>query len=547
MPGATSEKWLRGYETLVEVWKSLGRPEESFEFSGNTYQVRYEHEMSKEFPDDPAFFHNHGALFLPYQEELHWDRTPYRVVIGGFGSGKTRGMVQSMLVHGVTLAGFRAFVLAPFSKQAEEFYKIAMDLISGTLFEERFLVSTKLRPYPQIEMGHADIGTTTIECFPLGGSDAVNLRTLTGDLAVIDQAEDNSLDLAEIMRSLGTRFRGRVPRTGRGRIGTITFLANSGDNQQLWDLYDEAEHDPQNYRSWNPSSYDNPYLTDADLRRFEKSVGNTEESRKQWLYAKRPLGNGQHFSRAVLESMREESLDQVMHQGLEEQERSGNHLGYVMQEARGVGVYEWLLPPLEDREYLVISDPGTKNPPHRDSPPILVWDITNFPGTRETPVPAFMVGFVWVFGNNNIQNWANRYAEIVYRYKAIGRNGFDATGYQSGYDQWLTMLMGLMPEKISLAGNNKALSLNSAKILTANQMVKTPKRVSAIYEQLARYEYPPEPKNLRQDVTMAFIMSCWWMQRLYYIERGADEGYESQHDPMDRFPIASDRYRENVR
>ena len=158
------------------------------------------------------------------------------------------------------------------------------------------------------------------------------------------------------------------------------------------------------------------------------------------------------------------------------------------------------------------------------------------------PLPATLAAFVWVFGNNNIQNWATSYAEVVQQYHAVGTNAFDATGYQSGYDQWLHLLAGLLPEKISLAGNNKAMCLNAGKILTTRQMIKTPAAVTQLYAQLARYEYPPEPKNLRQDIVMTFIMSCWWMQRLYYYD-DSDFVPVPNMNPYDRYEQRTvDRY-----
>lgn len=545
LPGAETDRWKDGYETIAEYWKSEGEPE-SFTFAHNEYQVRWQHEKSKLYPDSPAFFHNHGMLFIPYHKDLHYDRTPVRSVIGGFGSGKTLGVVMSMLVEAITLPGYRAFALAPESIQAEEVYRLAMQMMSGTEFEKRFLISSRQRPFPRIVLGHEEIGETTIECYPIANNEA-KLRTLTGDRAVIDQAESPMLDLEELIRSVGTRFRGRVSRGGRERIGTITLIANAGDNQQLWDIYDEAEFNPEFYKSLSPSSYDNPYLTDNDLKRFEQQVGNNEEARQMYLFGKRPLGNGMHFSRNTLEKMRDKTMDEMMRLGIELQEQTGEDKGFIHLEAPKLGTYEWMLPYDPARQYLVISDPGTQNPPKRDSPPILVFDITDFPGSADDPSPAFLVGFVWVFGNNNIQNWAARYSEVVHRYNAIGTNGFDATGYQAGYDQWMNALIGLYPEKISLVGNKKSLCLNAAKVLTSAELIKAPAALSHLFSQLARYEYPPEPKRIRQDLVMAFIMACWWMQRLYWINQDPFEE-RPDYDPHDRYaPATFNRYGGNAR
>jgi hypothetical protein len=466
--------------------------------------------------------------------------------ITNHNSGKTMGQATSLIVHGLELAQFRAFALAPLSIQAQEVYDLIMNMIADTEFEKRFLIKAPTKPFPKIFFGYQDVGICRIECYPIAGKET-KLRTLTGDCAIIDQAEHEQIDLREALRSIGTRFRGRVAKNGRERLGTLTLVANSGDKQELWDIYDEAESDPKNYLSINPSSYDNPYLTDADLQRFELQVGGSAEAKSMFMFGKRPLGNGQHFSRQTLENMRDKSLDDMMSRGLARQEATGDDYGFVKLEGKNVGTFEWLLPPIEGREYMVMSDPGTKDPPGRDSAVIMVWDITDFPGDVRQPKPAALVGFVWVYGGNKITTWANRFAEMVHRYKAIGKCGFDATGYQSGYDQWMNVLNQLFVEKISLAGNNKALCLNAAKMLTAREMLRTPAAVTHLYQQLARYEYPPEPKRLRQDIVMAFIMSAWWMQRLFYLnEEPLNE--RPGFDPDDRYPVEMEnRYGEHRR
>lgn len=507
LPGAVTQRWREGYEKLYVVWRHKGKPDE-FEFGNVKYRARWDHEKAKDYPNEPAFHRNHGALFLPYHKMLHLDRTPTRVVIGGFGSGKTLGSVFSLLVHAITLPSFRAFWFAPELKQVEEFMALIMQYITGTPYYEKFYLGHKMAPRPKIEIGHSEVGVCSIEGFPLLNRES-SFRTLTGDMAIIDQAEHQAINLEETLRTIGTRFRGRVAKNARNRVGTITLLANAEDNQYLWDLYDMAKEDPKNYLALSPSSYDNIWLTDKDLADFELRVGKSEEAKRQWLFGERPLGNGQHFSRAMLEWMRDESLDRIMEENKDEP-------GFVKIETPNAGVTEFLLPPLDGHEYLVMSDPGNKNPPERDSGVIMIWDITDFPGKKSQPKPATMIGFIWVQGNNNIMNWANRYAEVVRLYGAYTTNGFDATGFQSGYDQWLNILEGLMPEKMVFNQHIKSAMLNAAKVLMANRMFRAPKCLTGMYGQLARYVYPHEPKNLRQDIVMCLIMSAYWMMRRYY-------------------------------
>lgn len=444
-------------------------------------------------------------------------------------SGKTMGAAVSLLINAATLVGYRGFGLAPYSLQAEEMYRVMLMLITDTEYEKRFLVASPSRPNPKLVIGNDLVGLNTIEFYPILGN-SEKIRTLTGDEAVIDQAEklNGGGEIEEVVRSIGTRFRGRVMKGGRGRLGRLTFVANADDNQELWDMYDRAEVDPDNYYSISPTSYDNIYLTDADIHRFEMQVGNSKELKDQYMLGHRPLGNGSVFSRAVQESIRDTELDARMHKG-----KASGKFGFIDLTAHGVGTYEWLLPPEPNRKYLVVSDPGTANPPKRDTGVIMVWDITGFPGKEQRRLPAKLIGFIWVYGNGDIKNWADRYAETVRMYNAIGSNAFDATGFQSGYDEWLAILQGLLSEKINLGGNNKYLVINAGKVLSSHGMVKAPASINMLYAQMAKYEVP-EPLKLRQDIVITFCMSCWWLQRLYF--------FNPQEESDEKSPFPTTRH-----
>lgn len=533
LPGAKTDRWKIGYDRLLEMWTSLNKPE-SFTYFGQPYQVMWDHENKKLFPTLPAFHNHHGILMLPWGKELHLDRHPVRTIIGGKGSSKTWAEAISILVNGATLPEYRAFVLAPYSYQCLEVYKQMQVIMRNTLYYERFHINSVTRPTPVITIANSLVGESTIEFFPIKESPE-KLLTMTGDEAMCDQSEqiDNLDDLIDIV---GTRFRGRLPSSGRSRLGRLTFIANSNDNQQLWDYFEKADTDPDFYYSRLVSSYDNPYLTERDIANFEKFVGGDAESIRVHLKGERPRGNGKEFSRDVLERVESEELDQMMQRGLDAKQP-----GYVMLKQPGVGVHEWLLPYDPKRKYLVVTDPGTANPPDRNSPPIFVWDITKFPDQ-----PMTLAGFVWVYGDNNIKNWATRFAEIVTRYQAKGSCAMDATGYQAGYDTWMAILDNLWIEKINLSGGMKAHCLNAAKIVTSRGLVKIPRSLDNVFAQLARYDYAEDKpgSKLRQDIVMAFIMSMWWSQRLWYFDDAGDQ----EAKPYDRLGREKeDRYASHPR
>lgn len=422
-------------------------------------------------------------------------------------SGKTLAMVLSFLIYAATLPGYRGLALAPFSKQAREVYVLALSAIRNTKYEERFLRASPSSPFPTLVIGNDYTNTeNTVECYGIGDKDdAEKLRTLTADNALVDQSE-KIMDLQSVMRDVGTRFRGRELTTGRSRIGTITFLANSGINDELWRIYDKAEEDPDNYYSFSPSTYDNIYLTDADIARYELQVGEGEDNKRMYMYGGRPLGDGKEFSRVIMDRVRDPDLDH----NFENMTRLG--METTRSETAGCGVTEWTLPYDPTHYYIVVSDPGTDAPPHRNSPVILVWDVTYF----DIDHPMTLAGYYWFNGRKDIQTWATMYATVVEKYKAHGRNGFDATGPQSGYDRWMQVLHNLIPEKFQITATTKPLMINDAKMLSSKGLIRMPMAVTGMYNQLAFYEYP-EKLDARQDLVMAYVMSAWYAKRLFYM------------------------------
>lgn len=529
LPGAKRDPWKTGYERLHKYWVKLGKPEKfAYKDTNQVYQCLWEHETSGEYPEDPAFHYNHGFLLLPYGKELHKDRHFVRTVIGGVGSGKTLNQVASMLVEAAIYPEYRGWIIAPLLKQAAEGYRLAKQIYRGTLYEKRFVIKAPATPLPYIMVGNSEVGETVIECLSLGKDDkrSNDILTLTADRAYIDQAELIE-NLSMVVMNISSRFRGRTMMGNRARIGTLTLVANSADNQELWDIFDQAEDDPKNYISFAPTSYDNPYLTERDIERYEVATGGDKEMLKIKMLGQRPTGNGKEFSAAVIDGMRSKLLDEQMQAGLDE-----NRPGFIRVELPKIGVSEWMLPYQEGREYLVMSDPGTAKPPGRNSPCILVWDITEF----SVDSPASLVAFLWFDGKGDISTWANRYVEMVYRYKAITSNGFDATGFQAGYDELMYALKGVMPDKINLSGNAKSHCLNAAKMFAAMKLLQFPSEINGLSWQLSRYDILEDSRSskMRQDIAITFMMSAWWMQRLFYIGKEEEKRETAYQDRYSR-------------
>lgn len=523
--------WQQGYLALTDLWQRLRQPEYFgpdlrspdlpwIQLNKQQYKDRSEkllrvYRVVDDGFGNEIFHHPHGVQLLDWQLQMWRSRQPVQVIVGGFGSGKTWSKIIHMIVRAVMLPGYRAFALAPYSIQSSEVFKQALQIIEGTMLE-RFLVSSPSKPFPTLNFENDLVGKTSIECYPVL-DDPAKIRTLTGDEALLDQAEKMDESLDDFMRDAGTRLRGQV--RGRPRQGQISLIANSEDSPMLWDWFEESKTDPDWVWAHQPPTFANLYLTMSDLTRFEKIVGKDDSARRMYLLGERPIGSGSQFSRQLIENIHAPYLDDMMTEAINE-----NKPGYVRLEASKVGVYRWELPYDPAGTYFVAADPGWGNPPDRNSPAIFVWRIDDFPNT-----PAVLAAFHWVSGNGSPDPWIQQFIEYTYTYKAIGRAAHDATAWQKGYERWVSGLKALMPTPIDMSGQKKFTYLTLLRLMMMRKLLEMP-NLSNVFSQLAKYTLPDA--KLRQDLVMALTVSAAWLEPMFYMISG--EGDVIDYDPEDR-------------
>lgn len=537
---ARAREWIDGYQALLDVWHQLKRPNyfmpdggqwkvlTEAEWRGEAGLLRRTYRVIKEMqdPQHPVFHHWHGFMFLPWQLQMFRARANIKVVPGGYGSAKTWGAIGSMLIKAMTYHNYTGMILAPQSKQSNSIFSQMKSILAGTPYNERFVMASQNSPYPKIYIAHSGINETddyerfsTITAYPLTNPDS--FLTLTVDEALVDQAEQVNIEWA--VRTLTSRFRG-MDAGGRERIGQITFLANSAFNPALYDLFDEGQ-DPANEGkiwSYQPATFENHYLTPTDLLRYEQNFGGDPASREMYIKGGRPLGDGQHFPVSSLIKCRDVSLDFKMAEGKQ------NVLpDYIREEVPKAGVYRWELPYEEGDEYILAADPGWGNPPYRNSAVLAVFKVTGFP-----EVPATMVAFHWVFGNNSPLPWITAYHEYVQKYRCVGKNAFDSTGFQAGYER-MTDLSSVMPMPVVMTESRKMALLNLTKRLFAEGRFKIPAEITQIWYQLSIYALPD--KDLDQDIVAMLLVASAQLEQLFYIDRRPAEEVEDLYPNDDRY------------
>ena len=497
------------WEVLMRLWVERDRPMDAFEYDGVPLEVSLDEEGY------PVFFHRHGWLFQEWQKEAFHCPQPEVTIIGGFGSGKTAWMAATHVVLALTTPNYRGFCIAPQMMQVMEAYNYMLTEFGETPAFKRWCKQITKKP-ATIVFENSYIGTSRIEFFSIE-RDPEKVRTLEGDVITLDQAEKIQ-ELDDVIRDLGSRLRGQT--NGRPKLGKLILVANAADNPQLWQRFDMAEFEPHIYASFNPGSWDNRYLSERDLENLQRRVSGTslgvnKDQVAQWLGGQRPLGSGRHFSATVVKACHDPALDNLMDAHLNATGEEGTTVvesGWRRKEAPRVGVYLWEAPPDHKggRVYMVGGDPGQSNPPDRNSPPIMVWDITNFP--KE---PATLRAFHWVFAGGSYWTFLSEFERYVKTYRAYGRCTFDSTGIQKGFDELAFALMGLQAEGANMNMGNKLLAINTLKLFLENRLMRYP-YISHLQNQLVSYELPDN--KIRQDLVMCMAICALWIRRLYYAE-----------------------------
>ena len=460
-----------------------------------------------------------GFTLMPWQSVLHHGQQPEQSCIGGWGSGKSRGIALSALAWCAMVPWFKFYCIGPQGRQAYDMYFDIKNILQEDMpYYQRFILpSLKERggskmiekPYPQIILSYGIPGeggkTKRIRSelhFMSGKDDAQYVKNIEGDWVVLEQSELVD-DLGEMIRNIGSRTRGkRVDKTSR--LGRLTLLANSGENPELWARFEMADLYPEDYLSIITSTYDNIYLTNEHIRSLERRSGGTSEDIGQHLKGLRPAGKGAYFPPDVIKRCTNPGLDSIMEKALEDKLP-----GFRAERADGVGIFLWQMPPdLEGgRVYLQLGDPGSGNPPQRNAPCIMIWDITEFPKK-----PASLRAFWWGFGNGKIGPFLQQFSLWQAMYNTHLRSGYDNTGAQKMLDELAFNVEGDLSVGIDFSGL-KVLMLRAAQLLFEKGLFEIPSKVRGIGWQLARYDLPDE--RLAQDIVATILQTSWWLSETF--------------------------------
>jgi hypothetical protein len=465
-----------------------------------------------------------------WQRIMHFASQSLLVLIGGIGSGKTLGIGMSACVWAATTPDFKFLNVAQKEYQAAQMYDLIIERATDAPFAN-LIVSAVRRPHHKITL-EFKFGTQTVHStleFMSVDRDATGIFSWRGDWINVEEAGllDN---LDEISRNLSTRLTGST-RTGRPYLGRFSFTSNPWETPHLWYLYDMAAADPENCFSLIVSTRVNKNVTDKQLREMLKHI--PEDDRARFIDGSRPEGKGIYFNRSALAACEDPLSGEMVKKAVDEGIK-----GFTYATQYSCGVVHYGIPFVKDHLYIVIGDPGSDNAPGRNSPVIMVWDVTDFP-----QMPMILVNFWWGSGYGRISPFVDKLLELKLAYNAIF-TGIDSTGPQKNFAELLN-IQNFDPDAdlnapgssgvagLDFSGARKPAYLVAARLTIEGKMIGWPADCIGIRAQLANYDplkdRAGQPK-IPQDIVATVGMSCWVARILFNADL-------SEEDPEETLPV----------
>lgn len=472
-------------------------------------------EILKLSVDDANIFLDYyfGVTLFPHQLVMVHAKQNNQLLLGGRGSGKTYGFAWGYIYLLVMIPDFRVMWGSYSADQAAiPFTEILQPVIAESERFQKFLPeglrSLKRKPFPAI---HVKIPGTKLPpsnmVFKTIGIDARTKRGFTLDAIHYDEGglEPNP----RVITSLRPAMRGRrlsgEPRMGRFSVSTTPTAVDW--LRHWWRCAQDKEYQeyaPDKYVAIRVSSEANQSLTGEQLEAFRLDM--TEEEIQVEIQGEFPEYLGTDFAPSVVNGCQDDALNDEMDEMLRS-ERLGAER--IMQGR--LGVVRYVKPFVKGRRYLLSGDPGTGNPPFRNAPCLMCFDVSE--------LPYELVCLEWISGNGSYKPFFNRYEWALGYYRPVFAV-FDSTGTQKAMEELYFEDRGLMVEGLSVT-TDKAGMINSARILMQRGGLRIP-YIAGLRIQLLSYRMDNDTK-LAQDLVMTLAMATWKMRIFSFNDNGKEE------------------------
>ncbi|MEM4217469.1 MAG: terminase family protein [Candidatus Methanomethylicaceae archaeon] len=449
--------------------------------------------------------HFFGWEPFPYQFAFHHASQPNVTLLAGIGAGKTEAAAFSEVADCLLTPYFQILHTSISTYQAE----LALEKLEPHLRDNKkimaYIKDIEKRPYPTIRFKNGSFIT-----YRTVGYEARLIRGGEFDRIVFDEAGYESS--YQTLVALRGRLRGRRPDgTPRGmrpgceflgpRLDVITTPTDVEWLATRWrrGLRGEDDADLSRYISIRATTFDNKSLTKEQIDNMISDY--TEEMIRREIMAELPNYGDGEFPHVFIDACEDRVMNDEMEIAVYGDRENGTppRPGYSYRENRFGCIY-WETPAYPDRIYIMAGDPGTDAPPRRNSPVVMVFDVTTRPYT--------MVYFDWISGNGSYLPFIQSYKYAMEKYRPIYA-GIDATSTQRAIDELAFEQFGIRTDAINFSRDKDAM-VNSLKFALTNRDLRFP-FIKGLREQLRNYRRG-EDKKLPQDI-VATLMQITYLAR----------------------------------
>lgn len=443
---------------------------------------------------------------LWYQYEFHHYTQKNTTFLAGIASGKSTTIAASNMIDCLTIPYFRALNTSVTAKQSEIPFEMISGWIDGNSRIQHLIEDISLRPYPTITFKN---GSEYI--FRTAGRDGRFIRGLEFDRINYDEA---GLDtLGETPKILRGRLRGVRP-DGTQRMARLDVTTSPTDAIWLKERFykgweGSGSYDPKAYKSLRATTYMNTRLDPQQIHMMELEY--TDEMAAVELRAEFPDYGMSFFPSSHLTACIDQDMNDEMEDAVHPEGRKIPKKGYSIFEDNRHGILKFEMPADPGRYYIMAGDPGTDDPPRRNTAVVMVFDMTT--------KPMRLVYFDWVMGHGSYNPFLQSYKYAMEKYSPVYK-GMDTTGTQKAIDELAFQNYGISIDGLNFNRDKEGM-LNSLSLAVSNHNFRWPV-IKGLIHQMSSYTRDDD-KNIAQDIVMT-------LAQIAYLAR-----YEGQPDEVKPF------------
>jgi len=424
---------------------------------------------------------------LPKQWAFHQIAIPNVTFLGGIACGKTYSVAASYLIDCLSIPYFGALNTSVTSTQAELVFEVVMGWIEQNERLEHLIEHVTLKPFPMI-----DFKNFSYWHFRTMGKDAKYIRGSEYDRINVDEA---GLDYEGIsLKRLRGRLRGKRP-DKTVRMARLDVTTSPTDAPWLRERFDRGtKGHPQAqldlYRSIRATIYENIHLTPEQIHNMEADY--TDEMIDVELKGLFPDYGMTTFPRRHLDFCTSQDLTDLMTDAIRPETGSPTR-GFRYQEHPRHGIVHWEMPPVPHGMYVLAGDPGTGDPPKRNSPCVLV--------ARVDQKPYDIVYFDWVFGHGSYMPFLQSFKYAIDLYQPVF-SGMDTTSTQKAINELAFENVGIYVDGLNFQRDKEGM-LNALSIAVTNHWFRWP-HIKGLLFQMRHYRREEDKSSARQpqDIVM---------------------------------------------